>query len=246
VDRKGRMMEWSDYSNFVQEMTRQSRSANYQDREENLKLLFDYSKEVFNEERNIFRDLEDKASKYLTVFTALLAAAGFFANWFGVRISSPKDLLEEPLLLNGVGLILIILITWLVVFLVLKIGDFEEWPLEESTIDFFLRNPIEKIYKDVSVELMKAMAKNGRARNAKARLLKWGHRLIILTWVLLLSFTSLFMLYKGKIGVADQKKCSSSHCETMVADGPNRLKVPEKLSVSQTGLARTNLVREGG
>lgn len=196
--------------------------SNLDNRDENLKLLFDYSKEVFNEERNIFRDLENKASKYLTVFTALLAAAGFFANWLGIKVLSPKDWLQTALLVNGLTLILAIFITWLVIFLVLKIGDFEELPLDQATIDFFLQKPIQQVYKDVSAGLKGAMEKNAETRANKAKLLKWGHRLIILTWILLLSFTTLFVLYKGRTGEADQTKSNSVWQGLTIAEERNQ------------------------
>ena len=216
-------MEWTDYLKFVQEMTRQEKSVDDQPSDENLKLLFDYSKEVFNEERNIFRDLENKASKYLTVFTALLAAAGFFANWLGIKVLSPKNWLETSLLVNGLVLILAIFVTWLVIFLVLKIGDFEEFPLDQRTINFFLKRPIQQVYKDVSAGLKDGMEKNAETRTNKAKLLKWGHRLIILTWILLLSFTALFVLYKGRAGEVEQKKSDPVQQELTVDEEYNHL-----------------------
>jgi len=192
-------MEWEDYLKFVQKMTRPFKSVSDYG-EENRKLLFDYSKEVFNEERNIFRDLENKAAKYLTVFTLLLAAAGFFANWLGIKVLYPRDWLDTTLLATGLTLLLTIFISWLIIFLVLGIGDFEELPLDQRTIDFFLKTPIQQVYKEVPDGLKEAMNKNAKTSKAKAKLLTWGHRLIILTWILLLSFCCLFIVYKGKNG----------------------------------------------
>lgn len=217
------MPKWADYLKFVQDMTGRAKSANGQSNDEKLKQLFDYSKEVFDEDRNIFRDLENKASKYLTVFTALLAAAGFFANWLGIKVLSPKDWLETALLVNGLTLILVIFVTWLIIFLVLKIGNFEELPLDQGTIDFFLHKPLHQVYQEVSIGLKDAIEKNAETRATKAKLLKWGHWLIIATWVLLLLFTILFVAYKGRTAETVHEKKTDSIWQGLTAVQPHSL-----------------------
>ena len=218
VESNGRVNKMTDERG--QKGNHSKESTELKNREENLKVLFDYSKDAFNEERNIFRDLENKAAKYLTVFTLLLAAAGFFANWLGIKILHPKTCLEWGLLANGLALLSIVFVSWLVIFLVLKIGNFEEFPLDQSTIDFFLQTPIQQVYKEFSCGLKKAMEKNAETRARKAKLLKWGHNLIITTWILLLLFTTLFILNKAS-GAVDRKKSDSARLESTNSDKRN-------------------------
>ena len=143
----------------------------------------------------------------------------------------PKDCLEMTLLANGILLIITVFVSWFVIFRVLGIGDFEELPLDEGTIDFFLETPVQQIYKEVADGLKEAMKKNAGTRANKARMLKRGHSLIILTWILLFSFTILFLFYKGRASEVDLKKTGSVKQELTIASQRDRsisLDIPDR------------------
>lgn len=167
-------------------------SETVHDKIENETALFEYAKDVFNEQRNVFRDLESKAARYLTVLTAFLGAAGFFGHWIAKTLLPPKTCMECMVAIVGLLLIGVVFLSWLLVFWVLKIGAYHEMPLSSGVVDRFRKGDLPTILSEVTAGILEAYAKNSGVLSKKAHWLNCGHRVMIVTVATLLFCALLF------------------------------------------------------
>jgi hypothetical protein len=153
------------------------------------KELYQSSKEVLNQERNRFKDIDDKAAKYLTIFTFFLGAAGYIGTWVVGNVLHPKTCTDCLLLITGIALIVSTSVSWLASFLILRIETTMEIPID---IKFFDENRILDIYYALARGIEDAFKKNKIVTDKKTRFLRVAHWFILTTGGLLLVFAFLY------------------------------------------------------
>lgn len=156
---------------------------------EKYKELYQLSKEVFNQERNRFKDIDEKAARYLTVLTFVLGAAGYIGNWMVGNVLHPTTCKDCLLLLTGITLVVCTFVSWLVSFLVLRIQTTAEIPI---AVKFFDENRLVDIYHALARGMDDAFKKNKDVTDEKARWLRMAHPLIITTGSLFFVFALLY------------------------------------------------------
>lgn len=164
--------------------------------ENKYKELFEYSKEVYNEELSRFFRIDEKASKYLSILTLLLGGFGYFGIWVLDNMLPPKNFIEWLLLINLILLFLSLIIAWYYNFSALKLHSLIKLPLDSETIEFFNNNEQIDIYFALSKELANTNIKNKNETDKKSKNLFRNYVFIIISVGLLTTFTIFFSIYK--------------------------------------------------
>lgn len=167
-----------------------------------------------NEEINRFIRIDDKAAKYLSILTLVAAVSGFFGKWIIVNLIPPKSGAELALDIVGATLFIMIFVSWVLIFNVLRIHTVTKMPLDDETIDFFDNNELVYIYYALALANKDALAENRRITNLKSKRLYNGYISVIICGVLLAFFLVIFVIHswdepkkiKGEITMADDKK----------------------------------------
>jgi hypothetical protein len=154
--------------------------------------LFDYSKTVFKDELERFKNIEQKASNYLSALTILLAGAGFFVNWVLDRFVPPKSCLEIILVVFSIVILLLIALSWGFLFAVLRLDDLTGLPLDDKTLEFFVEQKEIDVYYYLSQGMATALASNRAIVNKKSQKLRVAYYLICVTIIMLITFATLY------------------------------------------------------
>lgn len=163
---------------------------------ENYKELYSLSKDVFKEEVERFKNLEEKASNYLSVLTLLLGVAGYFINWLLNSLIPPQNLLDVMLLGIGSFILLSLLVAWFSVFSALKSYKVMVIPLNQAIIDFFDTNKMVDVYYYLSVQMKDMREVNRKRFNQKGRWLNVGYNSMRVSVICLIIFGVVFTYYK--------------------------------------------------
>jgi predicted MFS family arabinose efflux permease len=78
---------------------------------ERYKELYNYSKEAFEREYDRFKNIDQKATQYLSVLTLLIGIAGFFVNWVVANFVPPKNIFEFILFVLAILILITLTIT---------------------------------------------------------------------------------------------------------------------------------------
>ena len=163
---------------------------------EKYKELYNLSIKVLNEEQARFNRIDLKASQYLSVLTLLIGVAGFFGKWLIGNLIPPKSELEWILLISGILVFLSILISWFLLFRVIRTHDVIKIPLDEEVIDFFDKNRLIDIYYALSIGMKDALEENRKLGDKKSKRLYYGYTMINITVYLFILFSFLFVVFE--------------------------------------------------
>jgi len=207
---------------------------------EKYKELYNLSKEVLYEEQNRFNRINEKASKYLTVLTFMVGVYGFFLNLIVNDFIPPKSISEWIIVVLGFLIFSCVIISWFLIFGVLKIQEIKKIPLNSEMINFFDSNNLLDIYYALARGNKDALKTNRDTTDRKSTLLSNGYRMIIVTTSLLVLFTLVFGYHKwndpknnksnGRSFIMPNEKddnCKSEETKNLSTDKPNRnIKAP--------------------
>ena len=159
---------------------------------EKYKELFNLSKEVLNEELNRYRSLDEKASKYLSALTVLLGIYSFFVSRLFEQLFPPHDILDWLLAATLFLLFISIIVSWFLIFKILRISHLSKTPL---SINFFDEHKLVDIYYATAKTNHMALLQNRQTNNRKSKLLEYGYEAMRITMLLIIIFFSLFAFY---------------------------------------------------
>ncbi|MDQ1351993.1 MAG: hypothetical protein QG657_2299 [Acidobacteriota bacterium] len=150
------------------------------------KELYALSVDVLREEDLRHMNIENKASRYWPVITALFGGFAYFS----------EKLISTLFPLNSyykfyVTTLLIILLTSIVTasYFFVTIQKQQNYQTRPVDIEFFDNNELPAIYRTLAEKNSDAVKANRKINNAKSAKLHWGHILVIL------AFSVLFLLF---------------------------------------------------
>jgi len=156
------------------------------------KELYDLSKEAFNEELSRSARIDEKAFKYLTALTLLLGAFAFFGERLLDLIVPPKNYYEWSLIILSGLLLVLLIITWFLIFEVFKGHTLRKIPID---INFFDQNELIDIYYTLTKGMKQALDFNRQEGDHKHRHLSRSFVMIRIIVILLFLTLILFTIH---------------------------------------------------
>lgn len=166
---------------------------------QNAKALYEYSKEVFLAEKDLFYAIEPKAAQYFSVFGFLLSASGVTIGLSLNRFIPPQGHLQTLLLLLSLLIAAGLLVTAFFLFKSLRVAVFRLPPLNSEMINFFEENSEASIHRALAVKMSDAIQENRSVVKRKSQALKTGYWCIIATASLLALFGLVFIAEKWNV-----------------------------------------------
>lgn len=162
---------------------------------EKYKTLYEYQKDQFDDEKQRYSKLEDKATKFLTALTIVISTYTLIVGKF--LESLPTDI---NAFLKWSCYILIFLTflcfcsAWSFIFRTLKLRDVPKMPSDKATIEYFLDNHLESIYWDRAEKYSEAINMYRNQNKEKTDLISNAYRdIAFASWVFVLSLC--FMIF---------------------------------------------------
>jgi len=164
---------------------------------EKYKELFELAKYAFNEELSRSYRIDDKASKYFSVLTLMIGIYVYFVK-SAIKICIPIRGFFNIIILSFTLLLLLFLVlTWLLLFKVLKISNYFKIPID---IEFYQKNELPSIYLAMSKGIKLNMLENRKKGDKKAFFIRLSYKLMIFDVFLILV---LIVLYSIKLLITD-------------------------------------------
>lgn len=163
---------------------------------EKYKELYDLSKEALTEEQNRFSRLDEKASKYLSIFTLLIGGLGFFGSWLINEYVPPKGYLEWIILSLGLVFFISIIFAWNYIFNVLRLSGVKKIPLNSEVIEFFDKHRLLDIYYSLARGIKDALEFNRNIAKEKEKKLAKAYNSILIAGISLLFLIGSLIIYK--------------------------------------------------
>lgn len=158
--------------------------------------LYNLAKEVFDEELTRFHRLEEKAARYLTSLSFLIAGYGFFGNWILNNFLPPQGFLDWAMLIVG-GLVFLGLAgTWFLIIGVFVVSDLVKIPLSDEVIEFFDENELIDIYYAMANGISRTCEQNRNTNDRKILRLSRAYFSLIVTVTMFIGVVVIFALDK--------------------------------------------------
>jgi len=156
---------------------------------EKYKTLYEYQKTQFDDEKQRYSRLEDKAAKFLTALTVVISAYTLIVGKF--VDSLPTDI---NAVLKWSCYILIALTffsfcsAWACIFRTLKLRDVPKMSSDKKSIEYFLDNHLETIYWDRAEKYSEAIDMYRIQNKEKTDLMSNAYRdITFASWMFVLS-----------------------------------------------------------
>lgn len=155
--------------------------------------LYKHSKYVFDEEVIRFGRIEDKAAKFITVVTSLLAVYALTGRQlFGGLLPAKNGM--DLFLITLAALVLVGLLTsWGFAFRALQVQGIKKAPLNNEILSFFHTNELINIFYGMSKQYSASLVHNRKITDLKARHIRRSFRCIVATVI----FFTLFIVSSG-------------------------------------------------
>jgi hypothetical protein len=152
--------------------------------------LHNLSKQVLTDRLEGIRQLEEKASRYISVLGILVVAYGVGGAFVLEEMIPPKDIFDFVPLLSLLFFFFLVLYTIYVLFTVLKTNSLAHLTINDTIIDFYSKESYLDAIFAMTRRYSEAVAKNQPVREAKMRRLSRGYILMLASIVILGIFTS--------------------------------------------------------
>lgn len=155
--------------------------------------VFQLSKEAFQEELARCCRLDDKASKYFSVATGLVAIYGFSGYQIIGIILPVTSILDTIILIIGAITWCILIYVWISLLATLRIDSYKKIPLD---FNFYKKTKLIDIHYTMSEALEDGLKFNRNQGNKKAKWLHRAYTSIIVLVITLIIFSSLLIAKK--------------------------------------------------
>ncbi|MGA7577505.1 MAG: hypothetical protein ACLQUW_11675 [Desulfobaccales bacterium] len=174
-------------------------------KEEKYGELYKLSIKAIKEDQDRFDRIDEKAPKYLSVFTILIGGYAFFGKWILENIIPLKSYSQYVIIITFIIILLVLFYSWFTVLRIIRPKDRSRTNFNEEMVNFFESAKLEDIYYKLSQRNREAFENNLKITNKKASLLKQAYYLVNITVILTLIFTIIFgyYMYNNKL---DQQK----------------------------------------
>ena len=159
------------------------------------KEFYDLSLQVLQHEDERFRTIDEKATRYFSVLTILVGAAGFFGQWLCEKVVPAKTGLEFTLFVFALFSFCGLVTAWVLLFLVMILRPMQAIPMNEEMIAFWKDNDLLNIYNALAKKNGQAVEMNIRITNRKTGLLRAGYYTVAVSLVFLIIFGFLFVIH---------------------------------------------------
>lgn len=143
--------------------------------------LYNHSKYVFDEEISRFSRIEDKASKFITVITSLLAVYALIGKQLFGDLFPPENCLEGILIILAFLVLLGLLASWGFAFRTMYIQGIKKAPLNNQVLSFYDENKLIDIYYGMAKGFSSSLVYNEAINDLKAKNIKRSYWCIVLT-----------------------------------------------------------------
>lgn len=157
--------------------------------------LYRLAKDLAEQAEARFDTIDGKATSYLSVLTLLVGVAAFFLKWITDTLIPPAGVFEWLLCILGIGITASVIVSWWLVFRVLRIHRVWILPLSDEMIEFFTKHQETDLRFALARRYRHIWAANQAVNEAKTRDLAAGYRAIIFTGVILIFFATLYVAY---------------------------------------------------
>lgn len=179
--------------------------------------LYKLSKDGLDEELKRFHQLDEKASRFLSVLSILLVVSGFAGKFAVESVVPPVNLLDWLCLVSALVFIISILIALLIVFSVLMIQNLIKIPMSKTLINFFDTY----IYLDAIYALTKgnidAVTENRNITDRKVKKLTWAYWIIFISIIFAIIFV--FAIVVQKWNSPTKTKCGIERSSNYAREG---------------------------
>jgi hypothetical protein len=152
--------------------------------------LYKHAKYVFDEEVSRFARVEDKAARFITVVTSLLAVYALTGRQLFPDLI-PADNCTAKLLLLLAALVLVgLLASWGFAFHALHVQGLKKAPLNEKLLSFYNDNELINIYYGMAKQFSVSLEHNRSITDLKAQRIKRSFWCIVAT----VTFFTLFII----------------------------------------------------
>lgn len=150
--------------------------------------LYKYAQSVFDYEHSRFSRIEDKAGRFLTLLTSLLAVYALIGRQLFGDILPPKDMFEAFIVLMAFMVLLSLLFSWWYAFYALKLQGINKAPLNDEVLSFFHEQSLVNIYYSMSKRYSQKLEDNIKINDLKASRVEKSFKSIVATVVFLVVF----------------------------------------------------------
>lgn len=185
---------------------------------EKYKELYDLAIAVHNEEINRFNRLDQKASRYLSVFSILIAVLVGMSKWLIETFIPIATFFDAVILIMFFILGLIFIVGWYYSFAVLKNHNLAKIPINREIIDFYNNNTLINIYFTMSKSVKNANFVNSTINDSKSKSLGRSYYSILIG---IFSLIVLFLL----IFVSITKSKMSNNIEDKILWQNKKIKI---------------------
>jgi len=161
---------------------------------EKYKELYDLAISVHSEEMSRFNRLDQKASRYLSVFSILIAIVGSISKWLIEDFIPIEDYLSFFILVFFFLSIVVFIVGWYFSFRVLRNHNLIQTPMNDNIIHFYDNNNLINIYYTMTKGFAKAKSENTIINDKKSWSLgKSYYSILVGLGSLLMLFMLLFL-----------------------------------------------------
>jgi hypothetical protein len=160
---------------------------------EKYKALYEYSKERFEEERQRFIRLEDKAFKYLTSLTVAFSAYLLLIRSIYEKIQAPYDFLGTLVIISVAVTFYGACSAWSFIFRAIRLQKLVKLPAGNDIIKLFKDHKKAEIYLGLSRNYSEALQLVSKEYEIKLHHVRKGYNEVAFTgWSFLVSTTLIF------------------------------------------------------
>ncbi len=152
--------------------------------------LHDLSKQVLADRLEGIRQMEEKASRYMSVLGILLIAYGIGGALVLDEMIPPKDIFDLLPLVTLLIFFFLVFYSIFVLFTVLRTDSLAHLSINDNIIDFYSKETYLDVIYAMTHRYSEAVAKNQPVREAKMRRLSRGYILMLASIIVLGIFTS--------------------------------------------------------
>ncbi len=176
--------------------------------------LYNYAKNAFDEEIARFKNLEEKASRFISLYSILIAAFTAVVT-ASVGVLMPLDTWYKWLILVFVVLTYISFISsWSFLFRALKFMDMPRLPLDENFLKQFRERDLTTNHHSLSVSCSNALKYARQANGEKSKFLQKAHKEIALSvWLLTISLVALSLTKILELNMPENENLSQQHTQ---------------------------------
>jgi hypothetical protein len=150
--------------------------------------LYDYARSSFDDELQRFKNIEDKANKYISLFSVLIVGFTALIRFSGKSLLSPENFIDWLTLIVVFITYISFLSSWSFLFRSLKFIDMPRLPLDDDFLANYRTNDLPTNHYGLAVTCKNALDLARKSNAQKSRYLRKAYSEIVFSvWLLSIS-----------------------------------------------------------